>query len=397
MQQKDRLFFLFQKYVDGNLTHEEQTELASMLAHDRQLEDTFRQLQYLHAREMKRMGHQLLDKRKAWRRISRHMEGLSSRRPWRWVAVAAGLALLVVSASLLGTDFFPTLQNRTAFESTDDTKGLSVNDSMSLANMYALQVTNRALLTTSDGGMVRLVSHKRNDIVTSDGQIIGRNIGDRLIYTKPSSKALTCTISVPEGSTYKLSLCDGTSVTLNSGSELTYTIGTETVRDVRLLGEAYFEVTHSEGHPFVVECYDGTLVRDVGTKFNVSARKGQDMTVTVSEGAVDLPRQNKQLSAGCQWKKTEGGAQTTSQVNPDPYISWVSGIYEFKDVELDDILSQLSIWYDVRLHYDTPALRHVKFTGTIFKYEQLGYTLDLLQRVANVHFTLRGGTVIIGQ
>ena len=62
------------------------------------------------------------------------------------------------------------------------------------------------------------------------------------------------TITVPAGQRANLTLADGTNVWLNARSEMRYpAVFTGNKREITLDGEAYFEVTHNEDKPFVVQ------------------------------------------------------------------------------------------------------------------------------------------------
>lgn len=76
---------------------------------------------------------------------------------------------------------------------------------------------------------------------------------------------------VPRGGYYSVLLEDGTTVHLNAESELVYPSAfSKDVRTVSLVGEAYFDVAHDAGRPFVVEV-DGYSIEVLGTQFNVTA------------------------------------------------------------------------------------------------------------------------------
>jgi ferric-dicitrate binding protein FerR (iron transport regulator) len=64
-----------------------------------------------------------------------------------------------------------------------------------------------------------------------------------------------CTVSAPKGHIAKCVLPDGTGVWINTNSSITYDIASYNgaCRDIRLLGEAYFEVSQNKGKPFVVK------------------------------------------------------------------------------------------------------------------------------------------------
>lgn len=76
---------------------------------------------------------------------------------------------------------------------------------------------------------------------------------------------------IPKGNAYELELADGTHVWLNAESELSYpTRFAGEMREVRLKGEAFFDVAKNPDCPFVVRT-DEVAVQVLGTSFNVSA------------------------------------------------------------------------------------------------------------------------------
>jgi ferric-dicitrate binding protein FerR (iron transport regulator) len=58
--------------------------------------------------------------------------------------------------------------------------------------------------------------------------------------------------SAAKGSIASVVLSDGTKISLNSGSEVVYTVAQSGERNVKLR-RGYFEVTHMQDRPFVVE------------------------------------------------------------------------------------------------------------------------------------------------
>jgi transmembrane sensor len=88
------------------------------------------------------------------------------------------------------------------------------------------------------------------------------------------------------GEVRRIALADGSTLLLNTNSEVTVRL-TKQRRDVRLFrGEALFEVTHDESRPFIVRAND-TGVRAVGTAFAVRLENAQ-VDVTVTEGVVEV-------------------------------------------------------------------------------------------------------------
>jgi transmembrane sensor len=88
------------------------------------------------------------------------------------------------------------------------------------------------------------------------------------------------------GEVRRIALEDGSTLLLNTASEVTVRLTTQQ-RDIRLVrGEALFEVAHDKSRPFIVHAND-TAVRAVGTAFAVRLDAAQ-VDVTVTEGVVEV-------------------------------------------------------------------------------------------------------------
>lgn len=96
-------------------------------------------------------------------------------------------------------------------------------------------------------------------------------------------------VATGEGELQTIELADGTLVRLNENSALSYPADfTGDVREVELSGEAFFDVTKNPEQPFVITTGE-TVVRVLGTSFNVEARMEEKMTkVTVKTGKVEV-------------------------------------------------------------------------------------------------------------
>ena len=95
--------------------------------------------------------------------------------------------------------------------------------------------------------------------------------GNQLVYnqTDTTSQPVYNTITIPRGGEYKLVLADHTIVWLNSDSQLTYPVAFNgDTRELRLKGEAFFEVTKDIHKPFIVHTSQFDI-RVTGTQFNV--------------------------------------------------------------------------------------------------------------------------------
>lgn len=206
------------------------------------------------------------------------------------------------------------------------------------------------------------------------------------------------TLKVARGAEYRVELSDGTRVHLNSGSSLTYPStfsGGE--RRVQLDGEAYFEVARNEKCRFIVECgrFD---VKVYGTEFNVSSyRDDSEADVTLVSGSVSVsaPVGEYMLEPDHQIVLSDDNSVIIRNVNAQNIISWTHDQFYFNAERLDNILGELSRWYDVDIEYRTRPDKAIRFTGFIPRYEQLGKALEMLKMTGQIFLTVKDNKVIV--
>jgi len=194
-------------------------------------------------------------------------------------------------------------------------------------------------------------------------------------------------VAVPRGGEFSLILPDGTKVWINSESILSFPSRFSDTRRVLLQGEAYFDVAET-GSPFEVKTPNMT-VRVLGTQFNISAYQSAPALATLVQGGVEVEcvGGKVQLCPGQQAEiLSEDSSIEVRNVNVSMYTAWVTGIFDFNDTSLEDIMSQLSRWYNVKVEFMSPALRRLHFSGTIMRKESLGYALEIIQKVSEVQF-----------
>ena len=208
-------------------------------------------------------------------------------------------------------------------------------------------------------------------------------------------------LRVPRGGEYVLALADGTKVWLNAETELHYPSRFEGAeRLVRVVGEAYFQVTKNDSCPFIVEAGE-VAVRVTGTEFNVMAYAGHDrVETTLVRGGVDVTAGNagQRLTPGMQAVYfKEAGRLESREVDTWLYTSWKEGIFEFRDLSLGEIADQLERWYDVEFFIQHSSLEELRFTGNLPKYENLEEVLRKLEQTTYITFTQNGRTVVVSE
>lgn len=135
-----------------------------------------------------------------------------------------------------------------------------------------------------------------------------------------------------------IQLADGSTVVLDTDSQVAVRL-TGARRDIRLgRGQALFDVAHDRRRPFVVTA-GATSVTALGTRFDVR-REASGATVTLVSGSVEV-RQGSAAQAQQIWRltpgqrvATEAAAGRPSSVDIDTATSWTSGRLVFRAVPL---------------------------------------------------------------
>ena len=257
-----------------------------------------------------------------------------------------------------------------------------------------------AVLQLSDGREVALSS--TTVIKEQEGVIIENDSSKVLNYTLTTVKSepLYNTITVPAGGEFSVLLSDGSSVHLNSCSSLTYPVPfMGDVREVKLSGEAYFDVTKSD-RPFIVKMED-IDVRVLGTSFNLSGyTTDQNVSVTLVSGKVAIRDHQLQrdfnVTPGMRFEYNRESQQVKMwEMDPELYISWMKGKFRFEDMRLEDIMVTLNRWYDCTITYSDNTLRDLRFTGAAEKDRPASYLLELIEMITEVKFQIDGKHILI--
>lgn len=221
---------------------------------------------------------------------------------------------------------------------------------------------NYATLVTADGKKVDLKIIRPAKITKIQGVVITKTQDGQIVYTVQDGQQQMApiwnSIVTPLGGKYRIRLSDGTIVILNSGSKLEFPVGFRgSERRVKLIGEAYFEVTKDPSKAFVVESGKGST-EVLGTKFNVSSYPEDGVVkTTLLEGKVRFSGQGDQhataiLKPGEQAVLKAGAVQVT-QVNAEDFMAWKDNKFLFRNEKLAVVMRQLSRWYNIEVDYNS--------------------------------------------
>jgi transmembrane sensor len=167
-----------------------------------------------------------------------------------------------------------------------------------------------------------------------------------------------------------ISMKDGSTVTLNTNSDIRVALS-ETERRVDLeQGEAFFEVAKDPKRPFVVRVGDRRVIA-VGTKFSVR-RESNHVRVIVTEGRVRVEHSEPQHPAEIALVSAGGVAvagaagvlvQDKSLSDAEERLSWRDGIVVFRETLLSDAVAEFNRYNSRQILIEDPTLGSMRIGG----------------------------------
>lgn len=201
-------------------------------------------------------------------------------------------------------------------------------------------------------------------------------------------------------SIYKQTLSDGSVVWLSPKSQLRYPkkfIGT--YRQVKMTGEAFFEVTKNHSHPFVI--YSGGVITRVwGTSFRIRAYQNIPTEVSVLTGKVSVKLPEKNNSEVMLLPKEKviysntNQFLTRSEESKSEMRIWQKASVSFDNVPLDSVLNVLNNHFGMRIYTNDKDLGKYSLKAD-FTDQSLPAILEMLQNSLNVSYTIDNTEIIL--
>lgn len=308
---------------------------------------------------------------------------LRQRRHIRWYAAAAAACVAIVFSVFI-------FSHREEAPVVADASTISVGKQL-------------AYLLLSSGEKVVLQEHFRDTITTGEShrRIILDN-GKVEIGNTPSDTVADeeyHTMEVPRGAEYNLTLSDGTKVWLNADTRLKFPAHFNSgKRYVELTGEAYFQVSRDETRPFIVHSGD-IDVRVLGTEFCIRNYTEKATLATLVKGSVevtDFAGRQMVLKPG-QQTVTANGYTTVRDVETIYYTSWKDGYFIFENTPLEEIMEELSLWYDCEYFFQNAAAAELRITARLKKYDEIDVLLGILSKTNEIQMEKKGNAIMIRQ
>ena len=210
--------------------------------------------------------------------------------------------------------------------------------------------------------------------------LLASGLGVRMYSERSGWKSVSAAI----GDYRRLPLSDGSTLELNTASEIRYRLS-EKVRELDLAaGEARFRVAHDVARPFVVSAGD-TVIRAVGTEFTVRIRDDGRVEVVVAGGVVAVSHRVRDgvvreflygrrapplvggtaVEAHHRVTDDRGHFALTEMTRPeiDAHDAWRNNMLVFDEMPLRDIIAEFNRYNRRKLEIADAALGNVRLGG----------------------------------
>lgn len=309
---------------------------------------------------------------------------------WTRIAIASAIACMVIGVYFFRASFIRQ-DDRSKYITADIDPG-----------------KNGATLTLANGTKILINDALTGDIANQSGVRISKTKDGQIIYeiTEQSSGKLEYnTLSTTRGEQTQVRLPDGSLVFLNATSSLKYptSFAKSAQRRVSLTGEGYFEIAKDKVHPFIVES-SNQEIEVLGTHFNVNAYvESPGVATTLLEGSVKVSvlRTHKgQASKEIAFLKPNQQASVVNhsikvtETDAATAIAWKEGYFRFQNASIEDIMLELSRWYNIEVVYQGEMTRD-GFNGKISRFRNISEVLKMLENTELVRFKVEGRRVIV--
>ena len=207
--------------------------------------------------------------------------------------------------------------------------------------------------------------------------------------------------NTPYGGKQRITLPDGSEVTLKANSSLRYSRNwsSQQDREVWLEGEAFFHVkrktiaanNETEQRPvtFVVHATDAVDVAVLGTEFNVSTRH-EETEVMLKSGSVrvevkhDQPQTLLMEPGDLVEVVHQSVTLIPKQIDPQAPVAWQDNLLIFDEVRLSEVADKLRYTYGVEVVFADSALAQRKFKGFV-PTDNLDVLLEAFARLYDIN------------
>lgn len=231
---------------------------------------------------------------------------------------------------------------------------------------------------------------RNNNLVIRIAAAVVIVLGIALVFTNKLSKPEMILVASLSNEQKEVILPDQSKVFLNANSSIEYPEDFNgDTREVKLEGEAFFEITKDAEHPFIIHTQE-VYTKVLGTSFNILARKNSSqIVVSVKTGKVEVGLKGSKVNLEPGYEAKVDLTNRTlnkSLSSSDNYLSWKTKEMYFNDVTIEYLISFLSSYYNVTITANKELLP-CHFTGN-FNNASLTDILNVLGLSNGIKYTI---------
>ncbi len=231
------------------------------------------------------------------------------------------------------------------------------------------------------------------------------------------------TVMTKPGSKSKIVLPDGSQVWLNADSRITYDANFRGPnREVRLCGEAYFDIAKDKDHPFIIHA-TSIDVKVLGTSLNIRSYRNEKNTEAVLiKGSIEVSlhsnpdkkiilQPNQKIMVENRTEPAATGARQSSvkKMAPEMIVAkahfqqedsiatevlWLKNKLAFDQETLGDVAAKIERWYNVKINILDDSLRLTEYSA-VFEDESLSQVMEALRLTGKFKYSINKKEVTI--
>jgi ferric-dicitrate binding protein FerR (iron transport regulator) len=209
-------------------------------------------------------------------------------------------------------------------------------------------------------------------------------------------------VTTQNGEMQEVVLDDGTEITLNAGSILSYPKHfTGNSREVSLKGEAFFKVAKNKDKPFFVSTDNGMKIKVLGTEFNVKAyAEDKNIETTLVEGRVRVLNDIDSTVVFLKPSQKATYIKHKSQIvvekvdNLDQYTGWKNHKFIYDDAPMIQVLKDIERAYNVQFKIRSQDIYSYSYKGT-FDNLTISQILDLFEISSPITYVRNNNIIVL--
>ena len=204
-------------------------------------------------------------------------------------------------------------------------------------------------------------------------------------------------VSTPAGTTTSITLSDGTQVLLSANSRLEYSKSfSADKREVKLVGEARFNVAKDAERPFIVHTRQ-LQTQVLGTIFDVKAYPQAQHDVTLYEGRVEVSLNGdapQLMQPGEQAFLNKKGKLQLAKASEEKG-KWAEGEFAFDNRELMAVMQEIGSWYNISVVFHSRPLLEERIYFRMERVKEVKSVLQVLNDMGIAKFEIVDDRIVV--